>query len=91
MSLHSEQSGRRLPAQSFTLCDHFHPLISCNPTSTEDNSAVIKMINRSGNLKMRNVSRTHRGDCIFIRYVNTKEQIADTVTTQEIPAVGFEP
>ena len=58
----------------------------------EDNDPVIKMTNRSRAPTMRHVPRTHRVDLdflfellredpsIFIRYVGTKEQIADIFT-----------
>ena len=58
----------------------------------EDNDAVIKMCIKGRSPALRHVLRTHRVDldwlferimfdpCIFMRYLNTKEQIADVFT-----------
>ena len=58
----------------------------------EDDEAVIKMIIKGRSLTMRHVSRTHRVavDCLFdrihldskiqIKYIDTKNQLADTLT-----------
>ena len=58
----------------------------------EDNDAVIKMIIKGRTNKLRHVPRTHRIDLdwlftvmredpgLFIKYINTKEQIADIFT-----------
>ena len=58
----------------------------------EDNEAVIKMIVKKRAPQMRHVARTHRVDLdwlfqrlqedpgIFIKYVGTKQQIADILT-----------
>ena len=58
----------------------------------EDNEAVIKMVIKGSSPTMRRVSRTHRValDCFFdsinldpkiqVKYVDTKHQIADTLT-----------
>ena len=58
----------------------------------EDNDAVIKMCNKQRSPMMRHVTRTHRVDldwiferihtdkCIRLRYINTKQQIADIFT-----------
>ena len=58
----------------------------------EDNDAVIKMIVKGRSPNLRHVSRTHRVDLdwlfaramkdpgIFVKYVGTKEQLADILT-----------
>ena len=58
----------------------------------EDNDAVIKMCIKGRSPALRHVLRTHRVDldwlfdrlmfdpCIFMRYINTKEQLADVFT-----------
>ena len=48
----------------------------------EDNEAVIKMIIKGRRPTMRHVSRTHRValDWIKIKYIDTKNQLADILT-----------
>ena len=58
----------------------------------EDNEAVIKIVRKGRSPALRHVQRTHRivldwtydlirqNDCIWLRYVGTKDQIADLMT-----------
>ena len=46
----------------------------------EDNEAVIKMIIEGRSPTMRHVSRTHRVSKIQIKYIDTKNQLADILT-----------
>jgi hypothetical protein len=67
----------------------------------EDNEAVIKMCIKSRAPQMRHVARTHRVDLdflferlredpgIYIKYVGTKEQIADIFTKGSFTAEAW--
>jgi hypothetical protein len=66
----------------------------------EDNEATIKIIRKSGSAKLRHVSRTHRINLasiyeqfkdpnISLKYVNTKEQVAD-IFTKALPPQGWD-
>jgi hypothetical protein len=68
---------------------------------TLDNEATIKIIRKSGSAKLRHVSRTHkinlastyeqfRDPNISLKYVNTKEQVAD-IFTKALPPPGMGP
>ncbi len=58
----------------------------------EDNEAVIKIVRKGRSTKLRHIQRTHRivldwtydlikqNDCIWLRYIGTKDQVADLMT-----------
>ena len=67
----------------------------------EDNEAVIKMVNKGRSPQMRHIARTHRVnlDALFetitkdpaisLKYVNTKEQLADIFTKGSFTAASW--
>ena len=68
----------------------------------EDNDAVIKMIIKGRSPNLRHVGRTHRVDLdwlferimkdpgIFVKYVGTKEQLADILTKGSFTADAWD-
>ena len=68
-----------------------HDVFKMHLVVCEDNEAVIKIVSKQRSMAMRHVSRTHRvcldwtyqvmqSPHIQLRYVNTREQIADMMT-----------
>ena len=68
------------------------PVANTRPVMVEDNDAVIKMLRKGRAPSMSHVSRTHRCNldwllersihdpCIYCRYIETKQQLADLLT-----------